>query len=153
MNAVGLATLSHLLVSPTSELSEFENKLIDSIHWFAAGKAQVELENRLLSFVTSIEVFLNPRSQDRSITSAVSMGVAMVLASQYEERSKIFQFMKRMYGLRSTVSHGSRQPLLELDIVRLRNLTAEFTSSLIRRHKDFKTLEDLRSWLERQQLS
>jgi transcriptional regulator with XRE-family HTH domain len=145
---VGVFALSDLLARPEDSLTDLEDALLRAVHWFAASQAQVELENRLLNLMTSLEVLIGPEDNS-SIASTVSERTALIVARTDAYREGIRKFVRGLYRARSGVSHGGRKVVAEGDVKELRRVAAELIRTLIR-HKDrIRTKEELRAWLER----
>jgi transcriptional regulator with XRE-family HTH domain len=144
---VGVFALSDLLARPTDSLTDLEDALLRAVHWFAASQTQVELENRLLNLMTSLEVLVGPEDNS-SIASTVSERTALIVAHTDAYREGIRKFVRELYRARSGVSHGGRKVVAEGDVKELRRVAAELIMTLIR-HKDrIRTKEVLRVWLD-----
>ena len=60
--------------------------------------------------------------------------------------------MKRFYGIRSSLSHGSAQSILDLDLFELRGIIGQLISIMISRSCEFNSQQSLLDWIEDQKL-
>lgn len=144
---VGVFALADLLTRPEESLTDLEDALLRAVHWFAASQTQVELENRLLNLMTSLEVVVGP-DDNSPIASAVSERTALIVARTDTYRDEIRKFVRGLYRARSGVSHGGRKVVAEEDVKELRRVAAELIMTLIRHGDRIRTKEELRPWLE-----
>ncbi len=110
MRQIGVFEVGEILKKEIGR-TKFENVLIRSIHWFANALTQIENGNKLLSLITSIEMFFSTRTTDR-IANTVAEGTALILGSNFEERKQLKQKIKDFYDKRSRVSHEGQKEIL-----------------------------------------
>jgi hypothetical protein len=91
----------------------FFRMLLRGLHWFAVSQTQVERENELLNLITCLETFL---SDGKSITNAVAVNAAHLLATGLEARLEIKRKLQGLYSVRSGVSHGGQKAILEQEL-------------------------------------
>lgn len=151
LQAIGVLDLMLILSKPVRHLNEMERSLLRSVHWLATAQAQVQLENRLLNLITSIEVLLTPK--DRSpISTSVSEGAALIMERTYQERKELKSFLGKMYGARSGVSHGGTKEVFESEVRQLRYVASQLILRVVKMRNKLETKADLLEWIERQRL-
>ncbi len=148
MEQIGIFKVAQILEKPSKQ-TEFERTLLRGIHWFATSQTQVEGENELLNLITCLETFL---ADGKSITNAVAVGAAHLLAKRLETRKVLKKKLHDLYGMRSGVSHGGQKAVLEQHLIELRAIAKELISQMIERKDEFPTQKSFASWLEERQL-
>ena len=131
--------------------SEFENLIISAVHWLASAQAQFENSNALLNLVTCLETFLKP-AKDDPITATIAEGVAILTATELEERKRIKTRIKQFYGMRSKLTHEGSGDIDDATLRELTVIARELTVRMIRRVNEFSKQDDLRNWIEDQRL-
>jgi Apea-like HEPN len=132
-----------------SQQSDFERTLFRGIHWFAASQKQFERENELLNLMTCVETFLAP-PDGRSVKNEVARGVALLLATEPEMRKVLKEKVRDLYRVRSEISHGGQQIVLEQHLVELRTIAINLIFQMIERKEEFTSQKSLISWLKNQ---
>jgi hypothetical protein len=115
MKELGIFEVSEILQK--EELSDFEEKLISSIHWFANSQTRTENSDKLLNLITCLEIFLSPGSGP--IIQNVSEGVAMIIDDNAVDRKRTKDRISEIYSLRSSLSHHGKGEVLNLDLLEL----------------------------------
>jgi Apea-like HEPN len=151
MISLGFETIKTILEKPLNSRTNFETTILRGIHWFASSQRQVEKENELLNLLTSAETFLTPKDNS-PISNSIAEGIAILLTSDLSERRSLKKTMKRFYGIRSGLSHGSAQSILDLDLFKLRGIIGQLISIMIRRSCEFNSQQSLLDWIEDQKL-
>jgi len=152
LKKIGVINIFNILKKDMSSMTDFELTLLNTIHWFSNHLIQAELENKLLSLITSLESLLTPKDCN-PIGTALAEGVAIILGNTVEKRKKIKIRFKQLYNIRSGVSHGGRKSVLESDIRELRYIIGLVINFQIRQINNFNTQKDLLDWIEDKKLS
>jgi hypothetical protein len=152
MRDIGAIDLSEILAKEYSSQTDFEQLLLSGLHWLADSDVQAQLENQLLSLITSLETFLTPRDGN-PIGTAVAEGVALLIGANLKQRLELKREIKSYYALRSGISHGGRKAVLQSEVTRLRVLAATLLMALIKRRSDFRSQKDLFLWIEERKLT
>ena len=87
-------------------LTDLDEQVRRSIHWFAESQAQDSEENELLSLVVCMEMFLTPAGQNESISGSIADGAAILLRKGIENRCDLRKDIKKAYRVRSSITHG-----------------------------------------------
>jgi hypothetical protein len=143
--------LSDILKKPYKDVNEFEKLLLRGIHWFARSQTQVEVENEFLNLTTCLEVFFTSEGGD-PISNSIAEGVAFTLGKELAERKRLKRRVKKLYGLRSKVSHGGHSSILARDIIDLKSIAMSLLVKMVEWSKDFSSQKDLVNWIEEQKL-
>lgn len=130
-----------------STINEFESILLRSLHWFASAINQSEIENKFLNLIIAAETLLTPKDGN-PITTAIAEGIALILETQVDKRKNLKQLVKRLYGLRSAVSHGGKKVILEADYKTLQAIIGSLILKLLRLKNNFTKQQDLLDWIE-----
>lgn len=152
LDKIGVITIFDMLKKDVPSMTDFEITFLNTIHWFSNHLIQTELENKLLSLVTSLESLLTPRDGN-PIGTAIAEGVAIILGDTVEKRKKIKTRVKQLYSMRSGVSHGGKKSVLDSDVRALKYIVGSVINSQIKQINNFNTQKDLLDWIENKKLS
>ena len=108
---LGFAAVFEAIAKPEEERTEFEELLLNAIHWISDAEKQDRLENRITSYITAIELFFT--SEEGPITRDLTESVAYLLERDLESRKNLRKKMREFYKERSKVSHEGRRQTLE----------------------------------------
>jgi hypothetical protein len=149
---VGLSELADILGRPERSRTEIEDMLTQSVHWFANGEIQDEPENKLLSYVTCLDMFFSiPGTGDTA--RSVSEGVAFLLGKDKQWRLEIYETVKEAYDRRSSASHSGTR-LEDLAIIpKIRILALNVIGEMVKRRDAFPNRAGIREWLLDMRLS
>jgi Apea-like HEPN len=163
-----LYALELQLQKPDREFSQMEQKYLQAIHWLANAQIQTEVENKVLSLVTCLEVFLSPEKNSGSpITNTVAEAYAFLMIPNLKPRErsnkciqKIYELRKRakrrvqeLYDLRSQISHGGKVAVTEVDLRELTNMAYVTIKHIYDHFSTYKTPKDLQDRVELLKLS
>ena len=158
MEKIGAFKLFDILAKERQQLSNFEEALLRSIHWFSNHLDQYEIENQFLSLVICLETLLTPRNND-PVCTAIADGVAILSITNdnngddmIEKRMDLKSRVKKLYRKRSGISHGGKKQIFESEVRELRMIAQILIIEMIRRKDEFQSQEELLSWIEKQKL-
>ncbi len=146
-----LADLVALLSVAEGQRSEVEDLLLRAVHWFSDGELQRNDENKLLSYVTCLEMFFS--SGDGAVTSAIQDGVAYLLAQNAKDRVYLHRFVGEIYKHRSDASHSGEQFSLPEKLLELRILTLNVMAAVLGRRAEFPTKQSIKAWVFAQRMA
>ncbi len=132
--------VSQIIKKGEASQTNFERTILRGIHWFANAQTPMQPEYILLSLMSSIEAFLNPREREK-VTKAITEGVAALGGEQGYNYTK--KRIEKLYDKRSALSHGDRTEILERDISELRAIAFYIIHQMIQRIDEFITQEQL----------
>lgn len=133
-----------------NELTDFEEAILTSIHWFSMSYEQREDENKLLNLMTSLEAFCKDGFE---IRKTISETVALVTSDDVDNRKKIKKFIMDRYKERSKISHGERQVISNGNLTDIRTTTKIFINKMIKNMKNIKGRDDLLKEIDNLKLS
>jgi hypothetical protein len=107
-------------IAKREERSEFDDMLLNAMHWIADAERQEQLENKITSYMTAMELFFTV--EDGPIVRDLSESVAFLLGNTLENRKRVKKLVARLYGLRSKVSHEGHRSALSRDVVELKTI-------------------------------
>lgn len=151
MTRLGVFKVSEVLEKPEQELNDFERTLLRGIHWFANSQTEFEIENKFLSLIICLETFLTPRDGN-PIGTAIAEGVAILITTGLENRKRLKKRIKKLYQMRSAVSHGGYKAIFDTDLAELRAIAGTLTKLMIDQKDEFPTQKALLEWIEDQKL-
>lgn len=152
MENVGVFELSKMLEKQIECLTDFEETILRGVYWFSNAQTQSERENKFLSLVTCLEIFLTPKDRD-PIANSIAEGVAIILESSLDKRKCLKKRVKKLYGMRSAVSHGGRKEILDIDIMSLTCIAWLLTKQMVEWRDKFHDRESLLGWIEDRKLA
>ena len=152
MERIGVFRFSQILNKSDSSLTDFENTMLRSLHWFANSLRQDENENAFLNLITSLEALFNPRDGN-PIGTAIAEGCAFLLSKDIQSRKRIKKRIKERYGFRSGVSHGGKKVILDADLIELRAYLMVVLSKLSGRVGEWNSQKDFLDWIEDQKFA
>jgi len=152
MQTIGVPQVSGFLSKPANQISNFEEAILQGLHWFATAMTQSENANKLLNLIIVLETFLTPRDNN-PIGTAIAEGVAIIRGGNLTERKKVKATIKDFYQKRSGLSHGGKKAVLDQEIVRLRHIAGNIIVWMIKHRGAFQTQKDLLNWIEDKKLS
>lgn len=144
------AVVDALSKSEESRL-EFEEMLLNAVHWIADAEKQERLENRVTSYTTAMELFFT--AEDGPIVRDLSESVAYLLGKDLKTRREIKALVARLYKERSKVSHRGQRSALEKDVRELKSLAINVVALMSRMAKRFETKADVQSFFSDLRLS
>jgi len=151
MEKMGVFEVAKILTKRKEEVTSFEEALLRSIHWFAHSLSQFEIENEVLSLVTSLETLLT--SGDDNLLDAVGYGIAYILGSNVAERQDIMDRYKEIYRQRSKTSHHGYRAVDEIDLIELRYIASKVIDFAIKHLDRWQDHGQLLNWVKERKLS
>jgi hypothetical protein len=154
LNELGLEKVSVMLTKPTP--TEFEEAVLQALHWYADAWLQPSLDNELLGLVTALETFF---TRGRGMTGQIAEGVAFVLVQGLppddllSARKHVVERVRLLYNLRGTVTHGGKAQILPAEVGELRFYVTNVINVMIQNPRGWATRQALHSWLDDQRLS
>ena len=152
MQALGIFKVSSLLGNPVHQISNFEETILQGLHWFATAMTQSENTNKLLNLMIVLETFLTPRDNN-PIGTAIAEGVAIIRGKNLADRKNIKTTIRNFYQKRCGLSHGGRKAVLDQEVVRLQHIVGGTIVWMIKNRSKFQTQKDLLNWIEDKKLS
>lgn len=140
------------LVRYSASNSKYENSINMAFWWLGKQADEDSKEIKLLYSVLALEKLLSNPTSFSSISAAVAEKCAFLLASNYDERFKIFKKAKELYKVRSGLTHGSTsEETTEADVKIAHSLGINVLLRIIdlnREHK-FSSVADLDSYINK----
>jgi hypothetical protein len=148
--ALGLDNLLKLYQQGNAA-SEFEQLILRAVGWFSSASVPMRYENRLLNYVTSLEMFLG--GGNAPVAQNVSEGAALFIADSAEARLQIAKVITDYYNERSRISHeGALSSSLE-KVLALKSICKTFLAGALARHTLFSNKKQFREYIKRIRLS
>jgi hypothetical protein len=157
MKGDGFGALFDAMLKPVEKQTEFERRLLTSMHWIADASRQDLLENKITSYITSIETFFSSDGSGNPLSRDLSEGSATILASAPKERLRrrvdLAETVGRLYKLRNAISHAGQRVEDENAERELREISINLLALIGKMSRKFQTLKDFREWLRERRLS
>ena len=148
--ALGLDNLLRLY-QQESPRSEFQQLLLRAVGWFSSASVPMRYENRLLNYVTSLEMFLG--GGNAPVAQNVSEGAALFIADTTSSRLNVAKVIADYYNERSRISHeGALSKSLEA-VLALKSICKTFLAGALARHTLFANKNEFREYIKRIRLS
>lgn len=147
MERNGLKILNGVLLN--IKKTELEHSLLRSIKWFAVSKKDDNNHIKMLTLITALEALLNINERDTTVTNAICEGISFILSDDCDRRIEIKREMKRLYGLRSSITHGSVIEVYDGDVKLLTDYVFAFIYKIIHKINTINTKKDLHNYIER----
>lgn len=149
MRKIGVFALGEILEK--RQLNNFEETLLQGIEWFSRSQTQSILKNKLLNLITVLETFLTPGGGD-PIQKSIAEGVSILVEDDVHDRKKLLKKMKNFYKLRSSLSHGHGEDILDIDVRELTTIAGKLIAILLKLKDQFESKQDLINWIEYRKL-
>jgi hypothetical protein len=113
LDRAGFSKASEILQS--EKLSEFQERIVSALQW--AGRASVEArsEQAFLLFAIALESLVMGRNDKSEITETLALRAAHLIASP-QGRLKVYQDLKKLYGVRSKIVHTGEMDVGEAQL-------------------------------------
>lgn len=85
-------------------MTNFEKRIWTALYWLGETMTEQEISSLIIKSSTCLETLFNTR--EGGISEQISEFTAFVCGSSQEERMYIYDNIKKLYKLRSTVVHG-----------------------------------------------
>jgi len=161
-----------------TDRTEFENTLLEAIHWFANSQTELNIQYQFLSLMICLETLFTRGSQEpisRTLGEGVAILVGDILAERKNlykqlpneqgvaippeeaitEREKLYKQVTDFYTQRSSIAHGKKEgkDILLEDVTELLKITQVVLVALIHRHGEFTTRKALGAWIDHRKFS
>jgi hypothetical protein len=146
LRAVGLLECAGLFAAP--QVTEYEDLIRIAIASFAEGERAVSKRQKIVSYVTAIEVFFNEKAGD--IVRDIAESVAFLIGKNVTQRREIISRIKDLYQMRSDAAHVATEPS---EVWEERFIVMRLLGELVGRRRDFRTRTDLKKWVSQRRLS
>lgn len=125
----------------------FEGTILTAIHFHSHSTELPDPTDKVLNLITAIESFFE--TGGKQIANTVANGCALVLCNKLDDRLKMKRLIKKLYGLRSSVSHFGKGTVLESDIKELSFISWQFICFAIESRSKYKDKAAFNEWVEK----
>lgn len=107
--------------SLSESANELDHKIYNAQSWFSESQKSFIPPHKYVGFVTAIETLLTNKAlldgntSDKGLSEMLAERGAILLKDTYPERLIIKKELKRMYGIRSKIVHGSDREIGKRD--------------------------------------
>lgn len=140
------------IISKTTH-SEVEKRILTAIDWIGKGLSEIEYSKAFIQIMFAIEALLNFRDKEiiqPSILSRISEFIAFTIGSNYNERIKLENDFKHLYGLRSSIAHGNDTFVNRGDFILLLSMARDLVWEFLKNKELRKTskFDDYIVWIK-----
>jgi len=134
--------------------SKFERRIIQAIEWIGKGLIERDIVKRYVQFVFSIESMLKFDEKQMitpSITSQISEWLAFMIEENAKKRKEVETKVKAVYGLRSSIVHGSSNMVEKKDLYEAYEIAILMMNAILTKEPfcNVKTMEDLKTTIDK----
>ena len=122
---------------------EENSRLLVAKRRLSSGIERRSPEDRLIDYMIGLEALYLPDG-NAELSFRLSLRVAFLLSSG-EARKETFEFLRKMYGMRSKIVHGSKYELSEEDVKKLEQLLRESILLWIEDKSNFSVTQKTKS--------
>nr|WP_321440389.1 HEPN domain-containing protein [uncultured Hyphomonas sp.] len=110
-----------ILFDPSN--NSLAQRVAQGLGWMTRGRQATDRAGKLLAFFTALEALLTTDDKTAPITQTISRHVSVIHTQNVKNRVEVYNKVKSLYGLRSTVVHAGRREVLGGDVLNLQYLT------------------------------
>ncbi|HKQ06407.1 MAG TPA: hypothetical protein VJ464_14830 [Blastocatellia bacterium] len=141
--------LSAALAKPTHSQSQLEKIVITSIRWLGRGAVADDPPEKILTMSVALERLLTTDAEKHTdIGDRLAKRLAFLLSDDLEQRLKISERMKDLYGLRSEVVHAGKTAISMRDIIDLEMLACNAIIAMAGHLNDWRQHQEFVQWTE-----
>ncbi|MBI5051331.1 hypothetical protein HZC08_01090 [Candidatus Micrarchaeota archaeon] len=112
-----ITTVNAFLMEETTYNQYVQN----AFDWYDLSYTLESNELAFVCLITSLECLFSPLDSKSEITYRLSRYAAIVIEENYESRAALFKDMKKYYSLRSSILHGTKNQVSDVDLKKIRN--------------------------------
>ncbi|MBX3018781.1 MAG: hypothetical protein KF767_12890 [Bdellovibrionaceae bacterium] len=146
-----ISTLADLATEAKFDATKtFEGTILTALHFHSHARELPDPADKLLSLITAIEAFFE--TSQKSIAATIASGCALVLCNKIDDRIKMKTLVKKLYGLRSSISHHGERTVLKQEINELSVISWQLICFAIQDKARFKDKKEFNLWVEKLEL-
>lgn len=108
-----------LLFDPTDKSLAY--RVAHGLGWMTRGRQVSDRSERLLYFFTALEALLTSNDKNDPVTQTISRHMAVIYTQDVKTRIAVYNQIKGLYSLRSSVIHSGRREVLWQDVINLQS--------------------------------
>lgn len=148
MKGLKIQELADLVTEDEFDAEEtFEGTILTAIHFHSHARELPDRADKVLTLTTAIESFFE--TSQKSIAATIANGCALVLCNNLEDRLKMKSLIKRLYRLRSSISHFGRRTVVERDLGEMSFISWQLICFAIKNRSRFESKAEFNSWVEK----
>ena len=147
-------SLSDILQKDERNRTDFEKDLVTAIRFCALSTRDEPITNAFVNSVISLEAVL--LDEHEAIVDNLAERVAFIIGRNSNERNWLFDQMKRLYRLRSSIVHSGNTDIQRSDLEllqRLINYRCIVNLLSFYQSKNIRKIRDLITWIRHQKFS
>jgi hypothetical protein len=140
--------LDRLLSKNAGLRSDLENRLVTGLWSLGRALNQAGDRDAFVGLVTSLEALVLRRTDHRKDPLAIR--VALLATDSVDGRKKVYDVMRRLYGIRSEIIHGEQIDVSSSDLALLTSLMQHSFAKALELVPQMISKEDLFEWFKLQ---
>lgn len=149
MDKLRCSQIFELQRKPVADLTNLEERVLRAIKWYATAAFQEGDHVAYLHFVLALESLFTSDDKSQPIGATISDAVAFLLSESAEKRIYLKAKVATIYGLRSSIAHGSSHTVNSDDLDYLGALTEVCITTIINKLGEIKTRSDLTALIDK----
>ncbi len=121
--------------------TKLEKKILNSLKVFGLSRLSHRIENRFLMIISACESLLLSNNDRDYLGLKLSEKTTFILLKKGEERKKLFDNMKKFYGLRSKLVHMGESKISSQDLRYLEDIYLNLIIKLVELSKKYEKME------------
>lgn len=154
-NLDGNDTLWNIVANPNP--CELQARILLAVDWLGQARLERSASNAILKAAIATEILFNLDNSTiaPSINSQIAESMALVVGGDVETRLYILKQMKRLYGLRSSVTHRGKVDVDDYEVHLLMSFASEAVMILLSRkpYRLFEVEAQLKEYLNEMKFS
>ena len=91
-------------------------RVAQGLGWMSRGRQSADRSERLLYFFTALESLLTSSNVNDPVTQTISRYASIIYVQEVKSRIVVYNQIRNLYALRSSVVHGGRREVLWQDV-------------------------------------
>ena len=141
-----------LIFDTFSSKNDIDKKISKSIEWLGKSKLTISIEDSVLYIAIALECLLSFNESSLispSKTNSFAEGVAFLIGNSLEERLRIYQDLKKLYGKRSAIVHSGDSSVTNEMKERFFEYVVRCVNKILElKNKNIYNINDLRKYIE-----
>jgi hypothetical protein len=153
-----LALINKLILKTEDSRNDMENKLLDAIHWLGESAKPDTNRARFVKISVALEALIGgePKKDEmlqvRGITAMLAERAAFIAGKDMDARLEIDKGIRKYYGMRSKIVHGTKIDIELGDINNFGELARSVALALLEKldqlGSNLSTVEKLENWVK-----
>jgi len=128
-------------ITQKARKTKLEKKILQAIQIFWFSKLSKKTEIRFLMIISAFESLLLTENDRDYLGKKLAEKTAFLLGKDYDEKMELYRLIKKYYGIRSKLVHGSITKISGSDEFTAKNIFMDLIFKLLELTKDYNKME------------